>query len=108
MVSRDYRMKLTLRAVNILDKSSRRFVEEILKDPNTILIVSSDHGKGSGHRLPLFSMVLPVSYMLQGGPGDSFDLEQNLFRNQQELISWFDVYRTLKHLISLCHLYSRG
>jgi hypothetical protein len=36
------------------------------------------------------------------GQSDNFagvgDLEKNLFQNQQELISWFDVYRTLKHI----------
>eukprot|EP01127_Copromyxa_protea_P000421 TRINITY_DN1034_c0_g1_i1.p1 TRINITY_DN1034_c0_g1~~TRINITY_DN1034_c0_g1_i1.p1 ORF type:complete len:596 (-),score=64.84 TRINITY_DN1034_c0_g1_i1:113-1684(-) len=103
-------------AVNILDESSHTFVKKILEEPNTILIVSSDHGKGNSHRAPLFSLTLPIPYLtkkhnLQGelGPEPKLgteqskfngvsDLERNLFLNQQELISWFDVYRTLKHL----------
>eukprot|EP01126_Amoeba_proteus_P006629 TRINITY_DN12311_c0_g4_i3.p1 TRINITY_DN12311_c0_g4~~TRINITY_DN12311_c0_g4_i3.p1 ORF type:complete len:471 (+),score=86.99 TRINITY_DN12311_c0_g4_i3:855-2267(+) len=95
-------------AVNILDHSTVNFVKRVVAHPNTVLVVSSDHGKGGGHQLPLVSLTFPRNYFTGGGgsggdSGDDLLVDEDvytLYKNQDELISWFDVYATLKNVVA--------
>jgi len=86
---------------NILDNATSKFLS-FMTDQSTIrtwehsiLFVLSDHGRGGPiqHHLPLLSMIVPKS-ILSRYP----QMEEALTINQQRLIAWFDVYKTIKHL----------
>ena len=61
-------------------------------DPNTIVIAMGDHGKKQ-YEQPLFNIAFPDAF-LKERPGMADALE----KNQEKLMSWFDVHATLLSL----------
>ncbi|XP_028408934.1 uncharacterized protein LOC114531525 [Dendronephthya gigantea] len=95
-------------AAEYLDEDLLDFLTEFhhkghLRD--TLLIVMGDHGWRYGdfrqtvqgkleERLPLFTIILPTTFR-EKYP----NLDQNLKTNTKRLTSWFDVYKTLSHVL---------
>ena len=86
----------TRRNINHIDEMIVQLLDKVMAtDPNTIVIVMGDHGKREGEQ-PLFNLAIPDTF-LQDRPG----MAQILDKNQERLISWFDVHTTLLSLLEI-------
>eukprot|EP01048_Picozoa_sp_COSAG05_P007041 COSAG05_NODE_483_length_9358_cov_36.727184_5_plen_451_part_00 len=81
-----------------LNKAIPSAIEEVLAaDNDMFLIVASDHGSRADsicHQV-LLSFTVPT-WFLKENP----TVEKNLFHNQLQLVSFWDVYQTMKHVAS--------
>ena len=92
--------------MNALDISLARFIVDITKEhPHTLIVLSSGNGISHGpfyvtdvgqkeHQLPLLNLVVPEHLQLRHK-----DIFTNLARNQQQLVTPFDLYASLAHFM---------